>query len=233
MSIETEFESTITNVKNAYQGLDNLGATIPENKTIENIKSCLDEIYNKFPKTDYEEGSNITLENTLKGKLDFEDGIVGYGDTQQDSTNGYQLWGGFDYTRTFSAITLSFKYNSDGSFTINGSNTSGSQQNSMQAGNVLSNNYYKTLQAGTYIISGGTSDVALQAIKIDDNSNVEILASSPGSNMTFTLIESTKVYLRAQVANGKSFDNVTIYSMLESGSTAHEWEKYTGRNCFS
>lgn len=86
MSIETEFESTITNVQNAYQGLDNLGATIPQNKTIENIKNCLDEIYNNLPKTDYAEGSNITLSNTLKGKLDFEDDIVGYGDTKQEGT---------------------------------------------------------------------------------------------------------------------------------------------------
>ena len=91
MSIETEFESTITNVQNAYQGLDNLGATIPQNKTIENIKNCLDEIYNNLPKTSYAEGSNITLSNTLKGKLDFENGIVGYGDTKQNSYEGYNL----------------------------------------------------------------------------------------------------------------------------------------------
>ena len=91
MSIETEFESTITNVKNAYQGLDNLGATIPQNKTIENIESCLSEIYSNLPKTDYSEGSNITLSNTLKGKLDFEDGIVGIGDTSQKSYEGYNL----------------------------------------------------------------------------------------------------------------------------------------------
>lgn len=83
MSIETEFQSTIQNVQNAYNGLNNLGATIPQNKTIENIKSCLDEIYDNLPKTEYQEGTEVTIENGLKGKLDFDNGVVGIGQTEQ------------------------------------------------------------------------------------------------------------------------------------------------------
>ena len=87
MSIETEFQSTIQNVQNAYNGLDNLGATIPQNKTIENIKSCLDEIYDNLPKTSFQTGTEVTLENCLKGKLDFDEDsgkkVVGIGQTEQ------------------------------------------------------------------------------------------------------------------------------------------------------
>ena len=126
MSIETEFESTITNVQNAYQGLDNLGATIPQNKTIENIKNCLDEIYAKFPKTDYAEGSNITLSNTLKGKLDFEDGIVGIGDTSQKTTTGKNKLQ-FPYIETSKTDRgITYVVNNDGTITVSGTATDNS-----------------------------------------------------------------------------------------------------------
>ena len=108
MSIETEFQSTIQNVQNAYNGLNNLGATIPQNKTIENIKSCLDEIYDNLPKTEYQEGTEVNLGKTLKGKLDFEDGIVGIGDTYQYSTQGINLFyiNKADDNRTWNGVTI-------------------------------------------------------------------------------------------------------------------------------
>ena len=52
-------------------------------KTIENIKSCLDEIYDNLPKTEYQEGTLINLGVTSKGKLDYDNGVVGIGQSEQ------------------------------------------------------------------------------------------------------------------------------------------------------
>jgi len=66
------------------QKINNLGGSIDEQTTFRQYAEQLQNVYDNLPKTDYEEGSNITLSNTLKGKLDYENNIVGYGDTEQD-----------------------------------------------------------------------------------------------------------------------------------------------------
>lgn len=85
MSISNKINSIRTHLEDDYTALEQLGVSV-EDRNIENIKDMANQIYAKFPKTSYAEGSNITLSNTLKGKLDFEDGIVGYGDTKQEGT---------------------------------------------------------------------------------------------------------------------------------------------------
>lgn len=84
MAIADKITSIEEHLQADYNSIEKLGIDLTNvNKNIENIAGLVDNIYDKFPKTDYAEGSNITLENTLKGKLDFEDGIVGIGDTKQ------------------------------------------------------------------------------------------------------------------------------------------------------
>ena len=358
------------------QAINNIGGEVTDETTFREYVNQLENAYDRLPKTEFEEGESVTLENCLKGKLDFDDGKVGDGQSSQESTQGYNLlpppyettelngikltnngdgtytlngtstgqalfwgtnfrskniygekfvgcpsdwntawgycqiqyddntfsgeekgsgvtldnskkiyrtalmirsgitftntiikpmvtndtsktyadfekysggysspspnweqevkcvagrnkWGGFEYTRTFQNITLTFKYNNDGTFIVNGSNTSGSNQNSMPANIVLANNYYKKLSRGTHTIQGGTSNITLQAISITDNSEVSILASSfNGESASFTLNETTKVYLRVQVATGTSFNNEKVYAMLEQGTTATPYLPY-------
>lgn len=85
MATADTINSIRTHLTDDYIALEQLGVSV-EDRNIENIKDMANQIYAKFPKTSYAEGSNITLSNTLKGKLDFEDGIVGYGDTKQEGT---------------------------------------------------------------------------------------------------------------------------------------------------
>lgn len=73
------------------QKINNLGGDITDNTTFRQYADKLQTIYDNAPKTSYAEGSNITLSNCLKGKLDYEDDKVGYGDTEQYSTQGYNL----------------------------------------------------------------------------------------------------------------------------------------------
>lgn len=68
------------------QKINNLGGDITDQTTFRQYADKLQNVYDIFPKTDYSEGSNITLSNTLKGKLDFENDIVGYGQISQEGT---------------------------------------------------------------------------------------------------------------------------------------------------
>lgn len=87
MSIASEFDSTIENIKSDYEGLENIGADLTNiDKNIYNIRTCLDNIYTNLPKTTGE-GSNLSL-NTLKGRINVDD-IKG--DTEQDTTTGKNL----------------------------------------------------------------------------------------------------------------------------------------------
>ena len=81
-------QRVLQSIEEIQQGINNLGGNITDQTPFKDFRAELDNIYNNLPKTDYSEGSNITLSNTLKGKLDFEDGIVGYGDTSQKSYTG-------------------------------------------------------------------------------------------------------------------------------------------------
>ena len=83
MAISDDLNSIRTHLEDDYKALETLGVSV-EDRNIENIKDMGKQIYAKFPKTPYAEGSNITLENCLKGKLDYEDDKVGYGDTKQE-----------------------------------------------------------------------------------------------------------------------------------------------------
>ena len=101
MSISSEITSMGENLKKDYQSIANLGADLTNvDKNIENIAELLDGVYDRLPKTEFEEGESVTLENTLKGKLDFDDGKVGVGQSSQDSTQGYNL---ADYSQTYTS----------------------------------------------------------------------------------------------------------------------------------
>lgn len=183
-------------------------------------KLLINSLFQIAPKTDYGEGTDITLENTLPFYLDFENNIIGYGDMSQISTHGYQLWGGFTYERTSNGITHT--YNLDGSITVKGIATADSF--SITASIAVTQGIYKTLPAGTYVISGATETVSVQIIDTSGNT-----IANTSSNTTFTLNEETSVIIRAVVTNGTNIeDGVNLKVMLEAGGTVHDFEQYTG-----
>lgn len=83
MSIADKITSIEGHLTADYEGLENLGADLTNvNKNIQNIRTCLDNIYSSLPKTTGE-GSNLSLSPTLKGKLNIE---AYKGDTTQEGT---------------------------------------------------------------------------------------------------------------------------------------------------
>lgn len=92
MSISSEITSMGENLKKDYQSIANLGADLTGvDKNIENIAELLDGVYDRLPKTEFQTGTDVTIENGLKGKLDFDDGKVGFGQASQETTQGYNL----------------------------------------------------------------------------------------------------------------------------------------------
>lgn len=224
MSIETEFQSTIQNVQNAYNKLDNLGATIPQNKTIENISECLEEIYTNLPKTSFQTGTEVTLENCLKGKLDFEEDngkkVVGIGQSEQYSTKGYQL---LDLKNgSYSSNNITANVN-NGTITMSGT----ASANTFIA--IPCNTNYNIAVGSTITISANNSTTADVRIRIDNSGTLDTSLDTINKANTInvsTALYGNQIYLRVQ--NGTTLNNFTFKPMLEKGSTAHDWEPYVG-----
>ncbi|MBQ6631954.1 MAG: hypothetical protein IJH55_07620 [Romboutsia sp.] len=85
-------QRVLQSIAEVQEGINNIGGSLTDQTPFKNFRAELDNIYNNLPKTDYAEGSNITLSNCLKGKLDFEDDKLGYGNTYQYSTTGINLF---------------------------------------------------------------------------------------------------------------------------------------------
>ena len=73
------------------QKINNLGGDITDNTTFRQYANQLQNVYDNLPKTEYQEGTEINLGKTIKGKLDYDNGVVGIGNTYQYSTQGYNL----------------------------------------------------------------------------------------------------------------------------------------------
>ena len=161
-------------------------------------------------------GEGIILNDTAECPLKVEL----KGNTSQFSTTGKNLWGGFTYSKTASGIT--FTHNINGSIIATGTATD--NIDSILSSVASSNGYYKTLEAGTYIMSGGTANVLISAVK----TNGVTLATTTATifSKTITLTETTNVFIRARVNNGTAV-NETVYVMLESGSSVTSYEPYT------
>ena len=83
-----------------------------------------------------------------------------------------------------------------------------------------------SLEAGNYTVSGGGNKYTIQVI--DSNGTLVAQVATNETEKTFTLTGTTEVYIRLSVASGNSFNNETVYIMLESGLSASTWEPYTG-----
>ena len=130
MSIATRIQAMEEHISDAYDSLSKFGVAAPSNKNIENIANLVNEIYDNTPKTDYASGTDLTIEDTRVGKIDFKDTDniekIGLGATNQIITNGNNLLNIYarhpaGYTETVSGVT--FTYNDDGSINAKGTAT--------------------------------------------------------------------------------------------------------------
>ena len=86
------------------QAINNIGGEVTDETTFRQYANQLQNVYDNLPKTEYQEGTEINLGVTSKGKLDYENGVVGIGQSSQESTQGYNLFKVIDYTTISSLV---------------------------------------------------------------------------------------------------------------------------------
>ena len=142
---------------------------------------------------------------------------VPYGNNYVDvKITGKNLWGGFVFSKTNSSVN--FTYNKNGTITASG--TASATALSMTSGEAT--DYYKTLPAGTYTISGGAN--VNQRVQVLDSSGNE-LASSGSTSSSFILSETKQIWIRIRIASGEVV-NTTYSIQLEEGSKSTSFEPY-------
>lgn len=233
MSIASEFDSTIENIKSDYEGLENLGADLTNvNKNIQNIRTCLDNIYDNLPKTTGE-GSNLSL-TTLKGRINVDDIL---GDTEQDSTTGKNL-----FIPKVSSGTrptgLSYNVHQDGTFEATGTINGDAQTAFILSEDIDYTNYFDqdmTLSCG-YATTGNIG--AITCNLLDENKtlvranafNIDSGRTEVTRHLTTTEFPTAK-YIRwaFYIPNNMSGTTINIKGkmQLEKGSSATSFEPYT------
>ena len=186
--------------------------------TIDKLEDRVDDLEDNQIKLPAE-GTEIHVEDAAKARLyEFEMEK----ESTQETTTGKNLYGGFTFNKTNNGVT--FNYDIDGTISANGISTAIAL--SMYSGDAKSNNFFKTLTAGTYTISGGKSNVIIEVI----NSSGIVIATTTSSvfTKTFTINSETQVFVRLKIENGITLNNEKIYQMLEQDSTATNWEPHTG-----
>ena len=88
------------------------------------------------------------------------------------------------------------------------------------------NNFSFTLESGTYVFSRLTTTIPFRISKKSNDEEL-MLISGTTEIKTFTLTETTEVYLGIYVYN-KTFNNQPFLIQLEEGSTATSYEPYVG-----
>lgn len=144
---------------------------------------------------------------------------------QMVTVAGKNLWGGFanDFSKSSSGITFVAK--TDGTITNTAGTTSATAYSAF-AGEATSNGLTKTLEAGTYCISGASGNITLD---VCDTSGTT-LATDSGNGATLTLSAQKTIFVRIRVASGKTLTAGTTKPLLESGNQPTAYEPYHGQS---
>ena len=198
-------------------GINNLGAELTEENTFRSYKDALDSIYNEYPKVT-DEGTDITLENTKKGKITLDK----KGQTSQESTSGKQL---FDLTKITSTssfgITATINENT-GEIVLNGTSTSTAY---------IAFDLNEAISSGTIVSYGANNSSAKNncyLLLTLNNATKQVLQMNTlnAKNENITLdTDINKVYI--QVNSGITLNNFVIKPMVNVGNVLEQYEPYT------
>lgn len=191
-----------------------------QNEDIEKLQDKVanqQKIISQMPKVPGE-GTEFTMENTIEAQ--FAEFLPG-GNTEQETTNGYQLLHDSDGSKTLNGVTFT-ENTEDGSVLINGTATANTTFEYF-------NKQWTTFPAGTYRLSGTPSSASATTHRlICWKEGWTVLGTDIGNGTTITLSEDTKIRVQIVIASGTTINNAVYRPMLEVGSTTHSWEKYTG-----
>ena len=197
--------------------------TLIENLQEEN--NYLNSIIDQLPKVTGS-GTNVTLNNTIEGKLGLE---LGSSELEQETTtgknklqytletlksiNGVGTWNNNVYTRN----GITFTINDDLSINVNGTATA--------ACYIILNNSLSLTNGTEYILSGcpASGGVSSYSLRLYTGSSYE---SEVGTGKTFTY--SSQDLVRINIFNGITINNLTFYPMIRLSSVSdNTYEKPT------
>lgn len=221
MSIATRITAIQEHLENVYDKLEDLGIDLTNvDKNIDNISTMLEEVYDEYPKVTGT-GTEVTLNNTKAGKMN----VDLKGKTSQGSTTGKNIWiNEIENGEASNGITVTKK--EDGTLIFNGTATAQTMfyfVKSNSTGKYLEVNQQYTL-SGVKNTNTALSNACILG-GIGNSSTSDIYTYSPGHTR-----EITKDNSFIRFASGTILNNYIIKPMLNTGSTAEPYEKYTRRN---
>lgn len=168
-------------------------------------------------------GTNITLAGTMEGGA--IESVELNGDTTQTTYSGKNL---LNITKgTFTQNGITFTQNPDGSVTMNGTSTGNAyyeMNNTAASQTTITSGVRYTLSIGNVTLPSGK--VIVQLRKVNPNT---IYCAVSDKSVSFTAPETTTTFTYIGVyGSGVTLNNVTIYPMLEVGSSMTSFEPYVG-----
>ena len=249
MSIETRIQAINDHLIDDYSVLTLAGADLTRvNKNIVNLKMSwkerllyfmnngTDEVWNNWDKVSGT-GTTLSLNNTEEApmSLTYKGNTSQTGTPTPSSPIPVQVVSGDNSIvvcgKNLLPITLTSQTKNNVVFTVNSDNSITLNQTS-NAGTTINLNYtsgkYISLTSGeTYTLSiKNNNGVYVRLAKVSDNSVVASF-DSPNKQITFTSNYTGDCFVYLAILNNTSFNNLTIYPMLEKGSTATTYEPYT------
>ena len=142
-------------------------------------------------------------------------GMQGFGESEQVQTTGAQLIAHPFDESTLTRNGITYTDNGDGSVIVNGTAT---------ADSVTYIKFGKTLEAGTYTLSGCPAGGSANGYSLCFGSSLQ---ADLGEGITRDVNNETfDIYIR--VKSGTTVNNAVFRPMLNTGETALPWEPYTG-----
>lgn len=229
MGTTAEKETYLNTTKSLLKSkINNLGGEITDNTTFRNYANQLQNVYDNYPKTSFQTGTEVTLENCNKGKIDFDEDngkkVVGIGQTEQETTTGKNLFNVVDlrdYNATSNNATITKKIN-EISFVSGSSNSSGFYTSKSYWSNYIQN----YVEGTTYKVSADIVASQNTTVKFgnDSTSAVSVTANTK-TRFSFDLTAGAIV---CYTTNQTSGITIKVTNIMFSTSSDTTYEKYTG-----
>lgn len=136
---------------------------------------------------------------------------------------GKNMQGGFSTSPVVVRYGITFVNNADGSFTAKAGTATGNAM-SLYTSEARAGGRLRWFAPGTYTVSGGTDKVRIQVC----HPTSEILTTDDSGKASFTLTETSILFIRAIVMDGTTIsEDTTIKPMFEAGPYATPYMPYS------
>lgn len=216
MSITSRINEMSSHIEQAYDELQGLGADLTNvNKNIENISAMLEDAYKEAPKIS-DTDTDITLDNTRKGRVDMEFS----GNTSQETTTGKNLLSIPNMTNTHNGITFDLVDNNIMSF----SGTATGSWANLNASNLVDN---PMISGQTYTFSIDAAQ-NVRVVLYETSPQTAHVISEGNKSVTFQASGADNIFIGITNLTTNTNYNGIVKMQLELGNTATDWEEYSG-----